>query len=156
MATPPTFDEAAFAQWHKTQQQQVADYLRRSGLFDGDISGEWQWIIPQRAMLGKVWPRGGGSTRYWVISGVVPTDHAEAVSARNCREAARYFALKWQMEAARLGVSAQRNPSEDLVDWKAIGENIADRAEWLYALMHDDARWTADGLPVSRMDLAAA
>jgi hypothetical protein len=148
------FDEAAFAEWHKAQQQQVADYLRRQQIFDTDITGEWLWIIPHRAMLGRVWPKHGVSPKYWVISGVVPTDHAEASAGRTVREAARYFALKWQLEAARLGQGNSSAPQQ--VDWKAMEGDIAKRAEWLHDLMQDDRRWLPDGMPLFRMDHEAA
>jgi hypothetical protein len=152
------FDEAAFAEWHKAQQQQVADYLRKQQIFDTDITGEWLWIIPHRAMLGRVWPKHGASPKYWVITGVVPTDHAEASAARTVREAARYFALKWHLEAARLGEG--NNQAPDLggskVDWKAMETNISARAEWLHDLMQNDRRWMPDGTPLFRMDHEAA
>jgi hypothetical protein len=152
------FDEAAFAQWHQAQQQQVADYVRRQGIFDTDITGEWLWIIPHRAMLGRIWPKHGVSPKYWVITGVVPTDHAEAGVARNVREAARYFALKWQLEAARLGKGSNAAPAlgGDKIDWKDMENNIASRAEWLHDLMQDNRRWMPDGLPLFRMDHEAA
>ncbi|HEX7965554.1 MAG TPA: DUF4826 family protein [Gammaproteobacteria bacterium] len=152
------FDEQAFAEWHKAQQQQVADYLRRLQIFDSDITGEWLWIIPHRAMLGRVWPKHGTSPKLWVITGVVPTDHAEAGAARSCREAARYFALKWQLEAARLGKGNQETPQvgDAKVDWKEMEGNIARRAEWLHDLMQDNRRWMPDGLPLFRMDHEAA
>ena len=152
------FDEAAFGEWHKAQQQQVADYLRRQQIFDTDITGEWLWIIPHRAMLGRVWPKHGVAPKYWVITGVVPTDHAEAGAARTVREAARYFALKWQLEAARLGQGNSSTPQvgDAKVDWKAMEGDIAKRAEWLHDLMQDDRRWMPDGLPLFRMDHEAA
>jgi hypothetical protein len=152
------FDEAAFAQWHQAQQQQVADYVRRQQLFDTDITGEWLWIIPHRAMLGRIWPKHGVSPKYWVITGVVPTDHADAGAARTVREAARYFALKWQLEAARLGKGNAAAPSVggDKIDWKAMEGDIAKRAEWLHDLMQDNRRWMPDGLPLFRMDHEAA
>jgi hypothetical protein len=152
------FDEAAFAEWHQAQQQQVADYLRKQQIFDSDITGEWLWIIPHRAMLGRVWPKHGVSPKYWVITGVVPTDHAEAGAARTVREAARYFALKWQLEAARLGQGNSSVPQvgDAKVDWKAMEGDIAKRAEWLHDLMQDDRRWMPDGLPLFRMDHEAA
>lgn len=153
MSSPMPFDEPAFAEWHKAQQQQVADYLRKLQVFDTDITGEWLWIVPHRAMLGRVWPKHNVSPKLWVITGVVPTDHAEAGAARTCRDAARYFALKWQMEAARLQKGNGGNPvTEDKIDWQDMGSNIAGRAEWLYELMSDDRRWTASGLPQSRID----
>jgi hypothetical protein len=151
------FDEQAFAEWHKAQQQQVANYLRRQQIFDTDITGEWQWIIPHRAMLGLVWPKHGVSPKFWVITGVVPTDHAESGAARNCRDAARYFALKWQLEAARLGKGSGAPTLGDAkVDWKEMEGNIARRAEWLHDLMQDNRRWMPDGLPLFRIDHEAA
>src|SRR5579859_2448091 len=152
------FDEAAFAQWHQAQQQQVADYVRRQQIFDTDITGEWLWIIPHRAMLGRIWPKHGVSPKYWIITGVVPTDHAEAAAARNVREAARYFALKWQLEAARLGKGNTAVPTvgDAKIDWKDMENNIAMRAEWLHDLMQDNRRWMPDGLPLFRMDHEAA
>ena len=159
MSSPMPFDEAAFAEWHKTQQQQVADYLRRIQVFDTDITGEWLWIIPHRAMLGRVWPKHGNpSPKIWVITGVVPTDHAPAGSARTVREAARYFALKWQLEAARLGKGSGAAPTvgDAKIDWREMETNIAKRAEWLHDLMQDNRRWMPDGLPLFRMDHEAA
>ncbi|MGB9429966.1 MAG: DUF4826 family protein [Gammaproteobacteria bacterium] len=154
MSSPQPFDEAAFAEWHKQQQQQVADYLRRLQVFDTDITGEWLWIVPHRAMLGRVWPKHGERPKLWVITGVVPTDHAEASAARSCREAARYFALKWQMEAARLERGNGTTPAvrENEINWQDVSGNIAGRAEWLYGLVENNRRWTTEGLPLFRID----
>jgi hypothetical protein len=156
MSSPAPFDEAAFAKWHAAQQEQVADYLRRIQVFDTDITGEWLWIIPYRAMLGRVWPKHGASPKLWVITGVVPTDHAEAGAARNCRDAARYFALKWQLEAARLEQgNSVIHPADEKIDWNEMSGNIARRAEWLHNLMQNDRRWMPDGLPLYRVDVEA-
>ena len=78
MSSPIPNDEQAFAEWHRGQQQQVAEYLRRLQVFNTDITGEWQWIIPHRGMIGQVRPKQGTSPVLWVITGIVPTDHAEA------------------------------------------------------------------------------
>src|SRR5690349_18797263 len=158
MWAPTPFDEASLAKWNAAEQQQVGDYLRKIQAFDTDITGEWLWIIPYRAMLGRVWPKHGASPKLWVITGVVPTDHAEQGAARNCREAARYFALKWQLEAARLGQGNSSVPQvgEAKIDWKAMEGDIAKRAEWLHDLMQDARRWLPDGTPLFRMDHEAA
>ncbi|HSC48422.1 MAG TPA: DUF4826 family protein [Gammaproteobacteria bacterium] len=158
MSSPMPFDQQAFDQWHAAQQKQVADYLRKLEAFEGDITGEWLWIIPHRAMLGRVWPkRGAPSPKLWVITGVVPTDHVEAGAARNCREAARYFAMRWQLEAARLGRGdGTADQAGGKIDWDDMQNNIARRAEWLHELMQDNRRWTPDGLPLFRVDIEAA
>ena len=159
MSSPMPFDQQAFDQWHAAQQKQVADYLRKLEAFDTDITGEWLWIIPHRAMLGRVWPKHGTpSPKLWIITGVVPTDHAEANAARSCREAARYFAMKWQLEAARLGKGNSSAPDmgDTKIDWDDMQDSIARRAEWLHDLMQDNRRWTPDGLPIFRVDHEAA
>ena len=156
MSSPAPFDPQAFDEWHKSQQVQVVEYLRKIQLFDGDISGEWLWIIPHRAMLGRVWPKHGENPKLWIITGVVPTDHAEANAARNCREAARYFALKWQLEAARLGQGSGTGAGEGKIDWNEMGTSIAKRAEWLHDLAQDERRWMPDGLPLYKADIEAA
>ncbi|MGH8307246.1 MAG: DUF4826 family protein [Gammaproteobacteria bacterium] len=158
MSSPLPFDEAAFAEWHKQQQQQVADYLRKLQVFDTDITGEWLWIVPHRAMLGRVWPKHGVSPKLWVITGVVPTDHAENGAARTCRDAGRYFALKWQMEAARLEKGNSNTPAvqDTQIDWQDVSSNIAGRAEWIYTLVSDNRRWNVDGTPIDRIDHEAA
>ncbi|HET7921546.1 MAG TPA: DUF4826 family protein [Gammaproteobacteria bacterium] len=156
MSSPAPFDEAAFAEWHKDQQQQVAEYLRHLEVFDTDITGEWLWIIPHRAMLGRVRPKQGDTPVLWVITGVVPTDHAEVGAARNCREAARYFALKWQLEAARLEKSGGNGSASDGVNWEQASGNIAARAEWLNDLTQDPRRWNPDGSPFLQIDHEAA
>ncbi|MGH8282669.1 MAG: DUF4826 family protein [Gammaproteobacteria bacterium] len=158
MSSPQLFDQAAFTKWYKEQQQQVANYLRKLQVFDTDITGEWLWIVPHRAMLGRAWPKHGVAPKLWIITGVVPTDHAETGTARNCREVGRYFALKWQMEAARLGKSS-RNATVTQgaqINWLDVSDNIAGRAEWLYSLVNDNRRWTAEGLPQFRIDHEAA
>ncbi|MGA9853292.1 MAG: DUF4826 family protein [Gammaproteobacteria bacterium] len=156
MSSPTPFDQQAFDQWHKTQQQELQKYLQSRAVFDGHISGEWLWIIPHRAMLGRIWLQHDKSRKLWVIAGVVPTDHVPSRAANTPREAARYFALKWQMEAARLGKSAAPQTDDGKVDWKSISDNIASRAEWLYGLVGDNRRWNADGMPLFRIDHEAA
>ncbi|MGH8278367.1 MAG: DUF4826 family protein [Gammaproteobacteria bacterium] len=160
MSASQPFDQAEFAEWHKAQQQQVADYLRKLQVFTTDITGEWLWIVPQRAMLGRVWPKHGERPKLWVITGIVPTDHVDSGGAKTCREAGRYFALKWQMEAARLEKGTGADPAaaqpQHSVDWKNVGGNISGRAEWLYGLVDDDRHWTAEGLPLFRIDYEAA
>ncbi|MDE2091379.1 MAG: DUF4826 family protein [Gammaproteobacteria bacterium] len=158
MSSSMPFDEAAFAEWHKAQQQQVTDYLHKLAVFETDITGEWLWIIPHRGMLGRVWPKHGESPKLWIITGIVPTDHVEGGAAQTCRDAARYFALKWQMEAARLehGDGNKPPPADAKIDWKDLRGNIARRAEWLFDLMVDDRRWSAGGKPLARIDHDAA
>lgn len=154
MSSAQPFDEAAFAEWHKAQQQQVADYLRKLQVFDTDITGEWLWIVPHRAMLGRVWPKHRERPKLWIITGAVPTDHAESGAARTCRDAGRYFALKWQMEAARLERGNGNAPTVNSgqINWQDVSSNIAGRAEWLYTLVDDPRRWSAEGLPLFRID----
>lgn len=77
MSTTTPSNQSAFEKWHQTKQTELQQYLMNRRIFDTDIAGEWLWIIPQRAMLGRVWPKHNSAHKLWVITGVVPTDHAE-------------------------------------------------------------------------------
>ena len=157
MSSPAPVDEQAFAQWHQNQQQRIADYVRGIGVFDTDVTGEWQWIIPFRGMLGQIRPKQGSSPMLWIVTGLLPTDHLELNAAKNCREAARYFALKWQLEAVRLQESGSApTPRLGKIDWNEMESNLAERAGWLYDLMQDNRRWKPNGLPVMRIDHPAS
>ncbi len=84
------------------------------------------WVFPFTLLIGKV--REHGQTRRfdWFICGDGPLTVAESKAARTPREAARHFALKWQLDAARQGDA---------------GEDLARKASALYELVAEDSLW---------------
>ena len=87
-----------------------------------------------------------GSSGYWFISGELPSDHIDLALASSARDAARHFALKWQMQGARLEQQDQSDEESDSTaappDWANVGANLARSAERLYAMVDDDTLWT--------------
>ena len=89
------------------------------------------WVLPFQILIGKIREHGDSRGFSWVIAGDLPTDHADSSLAQSPREAARYFALRWQLDAAR----------DDATPGDLVG-----KAESLYGLVEDDWIWSAGEL----------
>jgi hypothetical protein len=69
----------------------------------------------------------------WFISGDFPTARVSSSVAPTPRDAARHFALKWQLEAKRV---------EDTLNTESESvTNLVQRAQSLYELVEQDALW---------------
>lgn len=90
------------------------------------IEARPDWFFPFRILIGKVREQGDIADYSWFISGDLPTSVAQSSVANTPREAARYFALRWQLQAARGGDRA---------------EEFATDAENLYGLVNQDQLW---------------
>jgi hypothetical protein len=136
----------AFTAWGERQREAMAHHVRTASLFAGDIVAKAVWTLPHRIFLGRVWPKGEALRGYWVITGeLVPTDHIEASLAENAREAARHFALKWQLQSARMAELAEA-PADAVqrsgtVEWRAVADRLRVQAEGLYAIASDPEPW---------------
>jgi hypothetical protein len=140
----------AFESWAKAQIDAMGRHAHTSGLVDAEAVGRMVWAVPHKVFLGKVWPKNERNASHWVIAGEsLPTDHIEARLAASPRDAARHFALKWQMESTRLAdLSGQDStPGGEIrseVDWARIGETLERQAELLYAFVERDDVWDAE------------
>ncbi|HJP38142.1 MAG: DUF4826 family protein [Gammaproteobacteria bacterium] len=92
------------------------------------------WAAPYQALLGKIRPYADAEKFIWVICGELPTDHLDGSVARTPRDAARHFAIKWQLDAARQQDAEE--PQQRLSD-----SELANKAEALYALVNDEEVW---------------
>jgi len=90
------------------------------------IEAKPAWFFPLRILIGKIREQGEVTAYSWFISGDLPTAIADSSVAETPREAARYFALRWQLNAARGGDRA---------------EELAAEAENLYRLVDQDELW---------------
>lgn len=59
------------------------------------------WYYPYRVLIGMIREQGEVSSFSWFISGDLPTAIADSSVASTPREAGRYFALRWHLNAAR-------------------------------------------------------
>jgi hypothetical protein len=101
------------------------------------------WSLPYKIMIGQVRETHEQLTSIWVISGEVPTDYVGTATAATPREAARHFALKWQLDATRyLDPSVQDSLGAEQKDsWEHIGERLARKAEALFDLVENESLW---------------
>ena len=85
------------------------------------------WTLPFQLLIGKAREQSDARSFQWFICGDMPLDHLDSDTASTPREVAKHFAMKWQLDAARL----QDDSSETLIE----------NAEALYALADDDNLW---------------
>lgn len=101
-------------------------------LTDNDVvKGEFieakpAWSLARQLLIGKIREQGEVARYIWFISGDIPTAVADSSVAATPREAARYFALRWQLRAAQGDERA---------------EELATDAEKLYRLVEQDDLW---------------
>ena len=86
------------------------------------------WSLPEKVMLGQIREANDPAAFRWVVCGDVRTDYIDATAAATPREALRYFALRWQLDAGRYSdpVAAAR---------------LIRQAEELYDMTEDDNLW---------------
>lgn len=87
------------------------------------------WFLPYQILIGKIRDHGDDTNFWWFIAGDLPTDYVDSSAAASVRDAARYFALRWQVRAA--------NDAD-------TGSMLAKRAESLYELAEDDHLWAVE------------
>jgi len=115
--------------WIKDQLQAAIQHLGKLGVIQSVVvEAKPAWVLPFTLVIGQVREKERLVGFDWFISGDAPITHAEAAAAKTPREAARHFALQWQLKAARQG--------ED-------GEDLARKAEALYELVEDDQFWSS-------------
>lgn len=135
----------AFAEWAKGEIRGMGEHARSSDLFQEEAVGHAVWTLPHRLFIGKIWPKSDKSRAFWVISGSdIPTDHIEASLAETAREAAKHFAMKWQLQSARLedlGSSSAAGDETKDVNWAQVANRLQVQAEALYALVDKDDIW---------------
>jgi len=135
--------QEAFETWLKGQVDRISEHLYKRGVLKDKARMEWDWILPHKVVIGRTWHKHNPARKFWVIAGNVPVDHASLDVADDARAAARYFAMRWQLQGARVGLAAgddEDRPSEQ-IDWKKIENSLSDLAEWLYAVSESDEQW---------------
>ena len=137
-------DQDKFDAWFREKLEHVAQYCFRRELFSAEIKVESHWVIPHNVLIGQAWPKNDPSNKIWVITGeIVATDHAEKNVAESPRDAARYFALRWQLQGARVQTvnEEQSAAGESQVNWESMGKTLSEKAEMLYTFVNNDQHW---------------
>ena len=136
------------ATWIKETLDKAVEEIMQRGIFDSVlVEARPVWTLPYQVVIGQVRPEKEKAMFVWVISGVVPVDCIDASVASTPRDAARHFALKWQLDAARYrdpSVQKTLGPAQEQ-SWDQLGESLAERAETLYEMVENESLWQETG-----------
>lgn len=130
--------------WIREKLDEAVEQLMELGIVTSPlVEARPVWTLPYKIMIGQVRDANQQTVFKWVISGEVPIDHLDSAVASSPREAARHFALKWQLDAARYqDPSVQKKLGLDQAQsWDQLGARLADKAEALIALVNDENLW---------------
>ena len=136
------------ATWIKETLDKAVEEIMQRGIIDSVlVEARPVWTLPYQVVIGQVRPEKETATFKWVISGVVPVDCIDSSVASTPREAARHFAMKWQLDAARYQDPAAQNTfgPEQIQSWDQLGETLARQAEALYELVETESHWQESG-----------
>jgi hypothetical protein len=127
--------------------QAVQQFIDRGILEGAFLEAKPAWAVPSDVLIGLA-REPGGDHSFWLICGEnVPFDYLASSAAGSPREAAKHFALRWHLEAARMKESASpwENPgAERAAEHESAGAQLEHQAEFLYRLVDDDALWRQD------------
>jgi len=122
----------------------VLEMQARSVVSGTAVEASPVWVFPYKILIAKVWGLGQKNRFTWTISGdAVVTDHIPGNVAATPKDAARHFALKWQMDADRLiALANSKTPVEgNRQHMGAYANKLIRDAEALYDLTEQDGIW---------------
>lgn len=141
--------EAAIDWARKTIERAVQTFLDQGVLDSPVVETKPSWGLSPDVLIAMLREQGAQAHAYWLICGAaVPFGYLPASAARTPREAARHFALNWQLKAARLRDSADSRMTEQSRPGTgpAAAAHLERQAEWLYRLVDDDSLWQSEML----------
>jgi hypothetical protein len=133
--------------WIEQKTQQAIEELMDRKIVDVLLAeAKPAWILPFSILIGKVRERGQASGHIWFICGEkIPTDHVHSSKASSPREAARHFALKWQLDAAREQEAYEKSGGKWMPGARSAHgkDELIKQAEGLYELAATEYLWEA-------------
>lgn len=131
--TPRTggLNDPALQAWIRRQMNNAVHEMMERGLVESlVVEAKPAWVLPCTLLIGKIRRQHQGSGFDWFICGDAPLSYTLSSVAATPREAARHFALQWQLDAARQGDA---------------GNELARKAGALYQLVEQDVFWQKQG-----------
>lgn len=131
---PEAMTDEQVSAWVREHFQAANKYLAEQGIISDQIlSKDSRYLAPHVA----VWKFNTQDKKtLWVINGDVPTDVIGDKAAKDARDAMRYFALRWQMQAEGVLQQAQNDPEK-----QRYAHYLINRAENLYQLSTSNDLW---------------
>lgn len=134
------------AQWAKDCLDEAVITASKTGILEGiTFDARVAWTLPNRIVIGQIRDSGPSRRELWIIAGEVPTDCIDASTCAAPRDAARHFALKWQLGAEQLRDPAERAKRQlkPVSDWATVADELEQVATDLYALAEEDRAWNS-------------
>ncbi len=131
--TPGTggLNDPALQAWIQRQMNNAVHEMMERGLVESlVVEAKPAWVLPCTLLIGKIRRQHQSSGFDWFICGDAPLTYTLSTVAATPREAARHFALQWQLDAARQGEA---------------GNELARKAGALYQLVEQDVFWQKQG-----------
>lgn len=120
--------------WQRECFQSAQKHLAEKGILPKTLIEKESRFIAPLCALWKFKAQTGKN--YWVITGRLPTDHAQDTAAENPRDALRYFSLQWQLKADQIMQSGNLDKTQ--VDFANL---LVNRAHGLYEMYERDHLW---------------
>lgn len=134
----------AFVAWYKKHLTAAVQEMIDQGVVSAIGESRLAWALPHAVLIGQVREVNQKEQFRWVIAGQdVPTDHLDSAAAATPRDAARHFALKWQLGAEQVRNLPERAAArmDAKTDLASKAEKLALQAEALYELVESDDLW---------------
>jgi hypothetical protein len=129
--------------WAKTALEGAIQEVSDHGLIDSPLlESRLAWAMPFDFVIGQLRDQGNRIEFLWVIGGSVPVDTVHSGVAPTARDAARYFSMKWQLDATRLENPTSRESSGTDHSRVSEAKALVAMAEYLYAIVDDDRYWS--------------
>ena len=130
--------------WARSRLDEAVREVTKTGVVSGaTVEAKVAWALPNKIVIGQLRESEPDNRLFWIIAGDLPTDCVNVNSGETPRDAARSFALKWQLEAQQArdpAVRQQRELTQD-VDWEIVSSRLASMAELLYSITQEDDAW---------------
>jgi len=136
--------EEELKKWVKSQLESAVRELSDQGLFDtAMIEAKPAWVFPFGLLIGMIREQGEVTSFDWFIKGDFPAARVHSSIASTAREAARHFALQWQLEAQRLegGGAAAHGTEVSKSTVAPTSDQLVAMAQSLYELVEQDSLW---------------
>lgn len=130
--------------WARACLDEACITVSGTGMLEGiTFDARVAWTLPNRIVIGQLRDTGPHLREFWVISGEVPTDCIDASTSATPRDAARHFALKWQLGAEQLrDPNSERDPRvKALQNRETAADELQRVAAELYVLADEDLAW---------------
>jgi len=138
-------EKEALKHWFKPLLDKVVqEMIKRNAVVGTAVEASPAWAFPNQILIAKVWGMGQKTRFIWTISGEgVITDYIAGRMAATPKDAARHFALKWQMDADRLlAVGKSKGPTQDAqLQMDSYANKLIKDAESLYDLTEKEDIW---------------